>query len=144
MYTHVQNVLLHYHCWELCFPNGYQATLTENSVLFLSLRENNVATAQVEGKWHFLTATPKLTMLSHIFSLPWAAGKPRGEPQYLKKGYRTTACPKQGDRVFLFISFWAVHLRLSSARHNHSGCGPVKCKGIISLKLPKCFKLTAW
>lgn len=85
MYTHVQNVFLHYHCWELCFPYGYRATLTENSVLSLSLRENNVATAQVEGKWHFLTETLKLTVLTHIFPSPWRAGDPREKPSTWKR-----------------------------------------------------------
>lgn len=85
IHTHVQNIFLYYHCWELCFPYGYQATLTENSVLFLSLRENNIATAQVEGTWYFLTVILKLTVLTHIFPSPWRAGNPRKKPSTWKK-----------------------------------------------------------
>lgn len=31
--------------------------------------------------------------------------KPKGKAQHLKKYYRTTVCPKQGDRLVPFISF---------------------------------------
>lgn len=84
-------------------PIGYQATLTENSVLFLSLRENNIATAQVEGKWHFLTVTLKLTVLTHIFPPPWRAGNQREKPSTWKK-IRTAACPKQGGLLNFILS----------------------------------------
>lgn len=94
MYTHVQNVFLYYHCWELCFPYGYQATLTENSVLFLSLRENNIATAQVEGKWHFLTATLKLTVLTHIFPSCPGGQETQGRSPVPEKRLQDYSLPK--------------------------------------------------
>lgn len=38
-------------------------------------------------------------------SIPMEGRKPKGEAQYLKKDYRTTACPEQRERVVSLISF---------------------------------------
>lgn len=86
-------------------PTGYQATLTKNSVLFLSLRENNKATAQMEGIWH-LTTTLKLTVLTHIFPSPWRAGNPREKPIPKKRlqDYRLPRAKWQGGLLNLILS----------------------------------------
>lgn len=96
-YMHVQNVFLHYHYHELLFPYGYHTTMTERSVLFLSLRENNTATAQVEGKWHFLTMTLSAVVLTLNFPLHHHGRQvTQGRNSALSMDYTITACPKQG------------------------------------------------
>lgn len=104
---HVQNVFLHYHYQELLFPYGYYATTTENSDPFLGLRENNSAKAQVEGKWHFLTATLSATVLTLIFLLHrhgrWVTQRRNSAPE---KGLQLTQ--SKGMGMSLFISSWAA------------------------------------
>lgn len=150
MYTHVQNVFLHYHYQELLFPYGYHTMITENSVPFLGLREDNSATAQEEGKWHLLAANLCCTECNSAYphlptELPWDAGNPREKLSAWKRITGSQLAQSKVMGMSLFISSWAaVHFYLSPARRDHSGHGAVKHKGMASLRLLECFKVTAW
>lgn len=95
VYTHVQNVLVHYHYQELLFPAEYHATITENSVPFLGIMKNNSAAAQVEGNWHFLAVPLSVTVLTIIFPL-YHHGRQvtQGRSSVPEKGLQDYSLPK--------------------------------------------------
>lgn len=63
----------------------------------------------MEGKWHFLTVTLKLTVLSHIFPSPWGGRKAKGRSPTPEKGLQDYSLPK--------ARWWGVplHFILSSS-----------------------------
>lgn len=76
---------------------------------------------------------------------PWEAGNPREKLSTWKRITRLQLAQSKVIGMSLFISSWAaVRLHLRPARHDHSGHGPVKHKDMASLRLLKCFKVTAW
>lgn len=93
----MQNVFLLYHYQELLFLCGYHTTKTENSVPFLGLRGKNTAATQVEGQWHFLTVSPSVIVLTHIFALHHHGMQVTQERSAPEKGLQDYRSPKSGD-----------------------------------------------